>query len=41
MEDLLVNITTEGIILDVAGQATGTVSKTAAMMVEELIGLTR
>lgn len=41
MADLLVNLTTEGIILDLADQGSGEVTQTASLMIEDLVGLTR
>ncbi len=41
MEDLLVNITHEGIILDLAEQESGAVSQTASLLVQDLVGMTR
>jgi len=38
-QDLLVNVTHEGIILDVIAQESGEVDKTTCMMVEDLIGM--
>jgi len=40
MEDLMVNVTTEGVILDLLDQASGEVSRTAPLLVDSLIGLT-
>ena len=40
MEDLLVNITTEGIILDLSDQESGEVLQTATCPVEDLVGMT-
>ena len=40
MEDLLVNITTEGIILDLYDQKSGEVLQTATCMVDDLIEMT-
>ena len=41
MEDLMVNVTTEGVILDLLDQASGEVSRTAPLLVDSLIGLTQ
>lgn len=40
MQDMLVNISSEGMILDVIGQGSGEVSKTACMDVDALVELT-
>lgn len=40
MEDLLVNITTEGIILDLLAQSSGEASRTAPLMIDNLVDLT-
>lgn len=40
MQDLLVNVTTEGIILDLIDQASGEVDKTACLPVDELVSMT-
>lgn len=37
MQDLLLNITTEGVILDLQDQAGGEVVKTASLLVEDLV----
>lgn len=40
MKDLMVNVTTEGIILDLVDQVSGEVDKTACLPVDELVSLT-
>lgn len=40
MEDLLVNITTEGIVLDLSDQESGEASQTASILVEDLVRMT-
>lgn len=40
MQDLLVNVTTEGIILDLIDQVEGTVDQTVSLPTDELVGMT-
>lgn len=41
MSDLMVNVTTEGVILDVTEQGSGSVSRTACLNVDSLVSLTQ
>jgi hypothetical protein len=40
LQDLLVNVTPEGVILDVLSQDTGEVAQSAALLIEDLVGMT-
>jgi hypothetical protein len=40
LQDLLVNVTPKGVILDALSQDTGEVAPSAALLLEDLVGMT-